>query len=97
MKRNDSKATEVKRADKPWKGPVAIGMDWGDRTSRYRVLDGTGEVVQEGSVASTRPAMKVLFGPMKKCRIAMEVAGHSPWVSRLLTALGHEVIVAHPR
>jgi transposase len=27
------------------------------------------------------------------CRIAMETGTHSPWVSRLLTALGHEVIV----
>jgi len=25
----------------------------------------------------------------------METGTHSPWVSRLLTALGHEVIVAH--
>jgi transposase len=27
----------------------------------------------------------------------MEVGTHSPWVSRLLTALGHEVVVANPR
>jgi transposase len=27
----------------------------------------------------------------------METGTHSPWVSRLLTALGHEVIVAHAR
>jgi transposase len=25
----------------------------------------------------------------------METGTHSPWVSRLLTALGHEVIVGH--
>jgi transposase len=32
---------------------------------------------------------------MPRCRIAMETGTHSPWVSRLLTALGHEVIVGH--
>jgi len=32
---------------------------------------------------------------MPRCRIAMETGTHSPWVSRLLTELGHEVILAH--
>jgi len=32
---------------------------------------------------------------MLRSRIAMETGTHSPWVSRLLEALGHEVIVAH--
>ena len=32
---------------------------------------------------------------MPRCRIAMETGTHSPWVSRSLTALGHEVIVGH--
>jgi transposase len=30
-------------------------------------------------------------------RIALEVGTHSPWVSRLLKELGHEVLVANPR
>jgi transposase len=29
--------------------------------------------------------------------IAIEAGMHSPWISRLLTKLGHEVIVANPR
>jgi transposase len=29
--------------------------------------------------------------------VAIEVGGHSPWVSRLLEELGHEVVVANPR
>lgn len=97
MKKHSSRAKEMKRADQPWKGSITIGMDLGDRTSRYCVLDGTGEVVKEGSVATTIAGMKALYGPMKKCRIAMEVGAHSPWVSRLLKAMGHEVIVANPR
>jgi len=34
---------------------------------------------------------------MGRCRIAIEVGTHSPWVSRLLKSLGHEVIVANAR
>src|SRR5881396_3129462 len=34
---------------------------------------------------------------MTGSRIALETAMHSPWISRLLSALGHEVIVAHAR
>jgi len=30
-------------------------------------------------------------------RIALEAGTHSPWVSRLLESLGHEVPVANPR
>jgi transposase len=32
-----------------------------------------------------------------RCRIAIEVGTHSPWLSRLLSSLGHEVIVANAR
>jgi transposase len=39
--------------------------------------------------------VKQVFGSLPRCRIAMETGTHSPWVSRLLTALGHEVIVGH--
>ena len=46
-------------------------------------------------LATTPEAMKQVFGSMPRCRIAMETGTHSPWVSRLLTALGHEVIVGH--
>ena len=33
-------------------------MDLGDRTSRYCVIEGNGEVVSEGSVATMRIAMR---------------------------------------
>jgi transposase len=41
--------------------------------------------------------MKGVFGSMPRSRIALETGTHSPWVSRLLSELGHEVIVAHAR
>ena len=74
-----------------------IGMDLGDRSSRYCVLDENGDVIAEGSVATTKPAMEKVFGAMVGCRIAIETGCHSPWVSRQLQGFGHEVIVANPR
>lgn len=69
----------------------------GDKTSRYCVLDESGEVMQEGSVATTKKAMAAVFGSSGRCRMALEVGTHSPWVSRLLASFGHEVIVANAR
>jgi len=79
-----------------FKGPqVTIGLDLGDRTSNYCVLNATGEILLEDKLPTTSQAMKQLFGRMLRSRIAMETSTHSPWVSRLLKELGHEVIVAH--
>ncbi len=71
--------------------------DQGDRTSWYCILDGAGEVVLEQKLSTTPKAMKEGFGGMLQSRIALETGIHSPWVSRLLSELGHEVIVAHAR
>ncbi len=48
-------------------------------------------------MATTRGAVTKKFLGLASCRIAIEVGAHSPWVSRLLTELGHEVIVANAR
>jgi len=37
------------------------------------------------------------FSGMRRCRLAIEVGTHSPWLSRVLTRLGFEVIVANAR
>src|SRR5260370_30749321 len=79
------------------KGPVTIGLDLGDKSSRYGVLKEEGEVVLERSVGSSKKAITQVFGAIPRCRIAMEVGTHSPWLSRLLERLGHEVIVANAR
>ena len=60
---------------------ITIGMDLGDKISRYCLLNAAGEVVKEGKLATTRSAMAQTFGAMKRCRIAIEVGGHSPIVA----------------
>jgi hypothetical protein len=69
----------------------------GDRSSWYCVLDEAGEVLLEQKLATTPKAMKEVFGAMPRSRIASETGMHSPCVSRVLSELGHEVIVAHAR
>jgi transposase len=76
---------------------LTIGLDLGDRSSCYCVLDEAGEVVLEQKLSTTAKAMKEGFGRMPCSRIALETGMHSPWVSRALSELGHEVIVAHAR
>jgi transposase len=74
---------------------LTIGVDLGDRRSFYCVLDEAGKIILEQKVATTPEAMKQTFSRMPQSRIALETGTHSPWVSRLFTGLGHEVIVAH--
>ena len=74
-----------------------IGLDLGDRSSRYCILDEQGEVIAEGSVTTTKKGLAQVFGSKPRSRMALEVGTHSPWVSRYLADLGHEVIVANAR
>jgi transposase len=76
---------------------LTVGLDLGDRSSWYCMLDEAGSTLIEQRVSTTPKAMKEVFGGMPRCRIALETGMHSPWVSRLLNELGHEVIVAHAR
>src|SRR5690242_9527173 len=76
---------------------LTVGLDLGDRSSFYCVLNGAGEVVLEAKVATNPEAMRKTFEMMPASRVALETGTHSPWLSRLLTELGHEAIVAHAR
>ena len=76
---------------------LTVGLDLGDRTSRYCILDEAGETANEDQLPTTKTGLEAMFGKMPPCRIALEVGTHSPWVSRQLKAMGHEVIVANPR
>jgi transposase len=74
---------------------LTIGMDLGDRWSFYCVLDEAGKIILEQKGAMTPEAMKQTFEKIPRSLIAMETGTHSPWMSRLLRELGHQVLVAH--
>src|SRR5258707_7408225 len=74
---------------------LTIGVDLGDRWSCYCVLDEAGKIILEQKVSTTPEAMKETFERIPRSLLALETGTHSPWVSRLLKELGHEVLVAH--
>lgn len=75
---------------------VTIGLDLGDRTSRTYEVDAAGQCVREETIRTTEAGLRQYFGGREPCRVILEVGTHSPWISRRLTQLGHEVIVANP-
>src|SRR5262249_17186690 len=98
MKKNSKGNTAVG----DWRGMASrkrltIGLDLGDKVSRYFVIDEEGTEVTQGSVKTTPAAMAETFGGMARCRIAIEVGSHSRWVNELLRKQGHEVLVADAR
>ena len=76
---------------------LTVGLDLGDRNSWYCVLDESGQIQLEQRVRTNAKALREVFGEMPHSRIALEIGTHSPWISRLLSELGHEVIVANAR
>src|SRR6202795_3100575 len=77
------------------KQKLTIGVDLGDRWSFYCVLEEAGKIILEQKVPTTPEAVKQIFSKIPQSRMALETGTHSPWVSRLLRELGHEVLVAH--
>jgi len=76
---------------------LTIGLDLGDRASHYCILNEAGEVILESKLATAPKGIEEVFSRIPRSRIALETGTHSPWVSRQLTQLKHEVIVAHAR
>src|ERR1700733_15779140 len=71
---------------------LTIGLDLGDRSSRYCILNEAGEVILEQELATTPKGFQQVFGKIPRSGIALETGTHSPWISRQLTELGHEVL-----
>jgi len=76
---------------------LTVGLDVGDRNSWYCVVDEGGQIQLEQRVRTNAKGLREVFGAMPRSRIALEIGTHSPWISRLLRELGHEVIVANAR
>lgn len=96
MKKNTTEKRSLKSSMKKQQ-QITIGLDLGDKSTRCCALDQGGEILFERSVATTKKGMAQTFGALGRCRMALEVGTHSPWVSRLLKTFGHEVIVANAR
>jgi transposase len=79
--------------------PITAGLDLGDRYSHLCLIDtDSGEVIEEGRLRTTPETFRRRFASERPpMRIAIEAGTHSPWASRLLEELGHEVLVANSR
>lgn len=73
-----------------------VGIDLGDKVSRYCIVDRNGDVVEEGSFRNQAGSIEKHFAGEPR-RIALEAGAQSAWISRELQRLGNEVIVANPR
>jgi transposase len=74
-----------------------VALDLSDREGTYVVVGEGGEVERAGKVATNVRALTKWAGSLERSRLVIEVGGQSPWISRVLKAAGHEVIVANPR
>lgn len=101
MKTNTTSKKTTKPAPKPNAQPdttcTTIGIDMGDRHHAICAIDAGGEIIDERKITNNRESLRRLSKKHPGARIVIEVGSHSPWTSRFLQELGHEVIVANPR
>jgi transposase len=79
------------------KPEITIGLDLGDRFSHYCMLNSDGDAIESGRIQTTEEALRRHFEGKPAMRFALACGTHSPWISRLLEQLGHQVIVANAR
>jgi transposase len=76
---------------------MTIGCDIGDRYSVLCIVDAKAEVVGRDRITTTKSGFELFFARVEPALVVIEAGTHSPWISVLLKALGHKVIVANPR
>jgi hypothetical protein len=54
-------------------GRLTVGLDLGDRSSRYCILGEQGEVLSEGSVPTTKKGLAQVFGSKPRTRMPAPV------------------------
>jgi transposase len=74
-----------------------IGMDLGDKKNVVVVFDEEGQEVVKTNISNTAPQVQKFFAKHPGAVVVIEAGTHSPWISRLLSGMGHEVCVGNPR
>jgi transposase len=78
-------------------GKVTIGLDIGDRFSYLYSLSPEGDCLGESRLPTTPEDFSQYFEKIPTARVVIETGTHSPWVSRILSRCGHDVLVANSR
>jgi transposase len=75
-----------------------IGLDMGDRYTRYSILDQeSGEEVGSGRVRTTPGGLERFLEHYPRARVVLEVGTHSRWASQVARDHCAEILVANPR
>jgi transposase len=74
-----------------------VGVDLGDKWSRYCILGLEGQTLAEGQVRTTKQHVAEFFRALNIARVVLEAGTHSAWVEEVTRGYGHEVLVANPR
>ena len=77
--------------------PITVGLDVGDRTTHFCALDASRKVVARGSFATAMTALAEGLAAFAGAKVILEAGSQSPWMSRALRGMGHDVLVADPR
>lgn len=92
---SSSRCGDQRMSRSAWQRVTTVGIDVGDRISRWCALDDDGEIVGEGKIATRRAAFMLMFDGIEQKRFAIETGMHSRWINHLLETVGHEVLVAN--
>lgn len=74
-----------------------VAIDLHDQYSQICVINQAREVLAEAKVPTTERALRDFFHRREKSRVIFESGPHALWVSELLSGIGHEPVVCHPR
>jgi len=76
---------------------ITIGMDLGDKTNVVCIVDDSGTILLSKSIDNNIESIRKFFRKYKGTTVAIEAGTHSPWMSRLLSSMGCNVLVGNPR
>ncbi len=74
-----------------------LGIDVHSKYSEVCGVSEAGEITVRRRVATTESGFRGFFGGRECSQVVLESGPVTPWVYRLLVALGHEVTVVNPR
>ena len=76
---------------------ITIGMDLGDKNNAVCVLDKKGREGLRDVIDNNGESIRDFFNKYPGATVAIEAGTHSPWISRLLSSMGCNVLVGNPR
>jgi len=76
---------------------ITVGLDVGDKRTHWCAVDADRKVLTRGSFRTNREELQLSLASFGSAKVVLEAGSQSPWMSRALRSLGHEVQVADPR